>query len=260
MKLAILISGPPRFNKDFDSLIENVKEATSVDWFFYLCNNNPLPDKFNEGITERHFISKTWRFFTDIEWAKNKIKSNLPEHHRIADFKVYDHSLIDIPLSVPPSPPNNSMLNHRVWRTHHHWKQVDLMRQAEEERMGQQYDLVFRARPDTGLVNVLNLEQIKQSGFVEIPTDCWHGNPPISDILAIGGSDQMKIYCDLYNNSLRYYQQGTCAYHAESLLGRHLQENKVPYRTNNWTFVMWRESSIIKDADGTEHWDWGNWE
>ena len=255
MKIAILISGPPRFNNDLNSFIANMSGNNTYDWFFYLNNNNQGPDKESSSIG---YIPKTWKYFTDVEWAKSKIKSNLPDNHKIADFKIYDHSLVEIPSVLPPSPAQAPTWHQRIWKLHHHWHQVDLMRQAEEERLGEKYDLVIRTRPDSGLKGVINLDEIKRLGYVEVPIENWHGNPSISDIIGIGSSEQMKIYCDLYNYSLKYFQQGRCAYHNESLLAYHLISNNVPYRANGWTYELW--NNIVVENNGEKHVAWSNWE
>lgn len=255
MKVAILISGPPRFSNDLNSFIEHMKGDHTYDWFFYLNNNNPMPDKI--GSTVPH-IPESWRYFTDIEWAKNKIKSNLPNNHKVVNIEIYDHSLLNIPDNLPVSPSNNSFLNTRIWRQHHHWYHVDLLRRAEEDRLGEKYDLVIRTRPDSGLKGIIDLDEIKRSGHVEVPTENWHGSPSICDIIGIGTSEQMKIYCDLYHYSLDYYLQGKCTYHFESLLAYHLKLNNIPYRSNKWSYDLW--NNFVMENNERKHIVWSNWE
>jgi len=249
MKIAILVSGPPRFNKDLDEFIKNINGFDSADWFFYMCNNNNLPDKPGPDYKKIH-ISDSWRYCNDIEWAKNKIKSNLPNNHRVADFKFYDHEQVPIP--------SDSFVTKHIWRMHHHWKQVDLMRQREEERTGHTYDMVIRARSDMGINVPIDLQKIKESGYIEVPRDNWHGAPAICDLMGIGTSEQMKIYCDVFNHSLNYVRTGKCVYHPESLLACHLQTNRIPYRSNSWNYVIWT-TTLTRD-NGVEYLDFGNWE
>jgi hypothetical protein len=249
MNIAILVSGPPRFNKDLNDFIKNIQGIGSADWFFYLNNNNNLPDKPNPDYKRLH-IADSWRYCTNEDWARNKIQSNLPENHHVVDLQFYDHEQVNIP--------QDGFVTRHIWRMHHHWKQVDLMRQAEEARKGQKYDLVIRARSDMGIDRVIDLQSIKNSGYVEVPRDNWHGNPSICDLMGIGTSEQMSVYCDLFNHSLDYVRKGKCAYHPESLLACHLQENQIPYRATGWNYVIW--TSVLTRSDGTEYYDFGTWE
>ena len=80
MKIAIQLSGQPRFTQDFNLLLENLIGYDQADWFIYLSNKfrtHPVKD----GVE----ISQSWEDF-DADWAINKISSNLPKNNFIQRF------------------------------------------------------------------------------------------------------------------------------------------------------------------------------
>ena len=253
MRVAILVSGPPRFNKDFNNFINNIYGFETADWFFYLGNNNIPPDKSVNFKLDTNYktihIADCWRYNKDTEWAKNKILSKLPSNHKLAGLTLYDAEEVIIP--------NHPAVSKPCWRMHHHWKQVDLMRQAEEEKYGK-YDLVIRTRPDLGIDRPLDLRLFKDTGFVDVPKDNWHGYGfTICDLASIGSSDHMSVYCDLFNRSLEYTNKGV-VYHNETLLAYHLQFNNIPYRASGWNYLIWTSRYIRND--GVETYDFGGWD
>ena len=149
MRVAVLISGEPRFCKEFEIFIDRLKEYSRVDWFFYLWKNNRPHTYFGDGL-----ISPNWRNF-NYEWAEKKIRENLPENHYIGGLELADQDTVEV--LVPTV--NWAQIN--LWKEYYTLKMADRMRQEKEKDLGE-YDLVIRARPDISVDNDINLSNIKQ--------------------------------------------------------------------------------------------------
>ena len=134
MRIAVLISGSPRFCAGLDTFINGLTGFETADWYVDLWSNNPPPDKL--GYESHVLVAPSWRYITQ-EWAVNKIKSNLPPNHQLVALSLYDNELIEYPTVTGPQIYHNSFPS--IWKMHLGWKRVDFLRQSS----GIQYDLVM---------------------------------------------------------------------------------------------------------------------
>jgi hypothetical protein len=249
MKIAVLIAGPPRFSTELDTFINSLRGYDQADWFFYLWKNNNPPDKHDYPSIK--LIPDNWRY-PDEEWAKNKIIENLPKNHRLVDLKFFDPAKLDIPDIKNPR-----ATIWTVWRMFFSWHQADLLRQAEENRSGK-YDIVIRHRPDAGITNIIDLEEVKNKDGISFPNHMWYGfgNNQICDIMAAGNSEQMKIYSDAVNHLVKYANEDEIPYHPETMLAYHLQKNCIPVLKGNWGITL---RSEMVEQNGTHILNAGRW-
>lgn len=220
MKIAIMLSGQPRFNREFSDLLENLRNCDQIDLFLYLWSSDP---------TESVFIPPTWP--KDIDGIRSRIQANIPEHVRIADLQVLpqiQHSATGQYNLTPWSNPAN------IWYTYHGIKQVNLMRESYERIHGQ-YDFVIKARPDAGLRDPIDCCRIKEyldsnPSSVIMPDDRRFGmqGNPVNDLIGIGLGSTMSTYCSAIDYFDQYNEQGTL-YHGETLLSRHLTTNNIQF-------------------------------
>jgi len=244
MKIAILISGQPRFNREFNDLLDNLNPNDQLDFFFHLWNSDP---------SEIHWIPPTWpKTYDDI---RDRISSNLPANANIVDLRVLPQ--IDYKVT------RNYNLTHwsnpvNIWYTYYGIKQVNLMREEYEQLMGP-YDLVIKARPDTGIDSPIDFNFIKEyldanPNTVIMPNDRRYGmaGDAVNDLLGIGLPKTMSTYCSAIDYFDRYNDQG-CPYHGETLLAWHLKANDIDVPETNFNCTF------------REHWykhnipDYGKW-
>jgi hypothetical protein len=222
MKIAIQISGQPRFNMDFNTLLDTLHDH-EVDCYFHLwsMDSTAHPD----------LISPTWPK-TDAE-VYAKISSNLPTNCQIAELKIVPQVDYTAPenlnLTVWSNPVN-------IWYTYYGIKQANNLRVAS----GKHYDLVIKGRPDAGLARMidyeLSLEYLKNNPLTVVtPNDRRFGlaGPVINDLIAFGLPDTITTYCNAVDNFNLYNDQG-CPYHGESLLAWHLCANKIEFPETNF--------------------------
>jgi hypothetical protein len=253
MKIAILISGSPRFCAGLDTFINGLTEFETADWYVDLWRNNPPPDKL--GYESHVLVAPSWRYITQ-EWAVNKIKSNLPNNHQLVALSLYDNELIEYPTITGPQIYHNSFPS--IWKMHLGWKRVDFLRQSS----GIQYDLVIRARPDISLPTPLNLISVKDllnqsPNRVFVARDGQHGyGYNTNDVIAISSPDNIAIYTDLINHSIKYNNSGIM-FHPETLIAYHMHCNGL-ISTPALDVVLRPDAVTL--PDGTVTVDFGRWQ
>lgn len=243
MKVAVLISGSPRFNSEFDTFINGLQGYSQVDWFVQLWKDNPRPDKL--GYEDLVLIADSWRH-VDYSQAVKKITKNLPEKHRLINLSIVDTATITYPVISGPQVHHSNFES--ICKMHLGWKLVDQLRQDHNE----EYDLVIRARPDLCLLDPLNLPQIRSTinqhpDIVMVSNGGQHGYQYfINDLIAITGPENMSIYTDLVNH-VKKYNDNQITFHPENLLACHLINNglkilpsiRVEIRQGRINFGRW---------------------
>lgn len=222
MKIAVLISGEPRFGRDLTKFIEQIKGATQVDWYFWLWKTSAR--ELSRGID---IVADGW-LDIDLQWARDKIQANLPSGHAIARLELGRHE--DWP---PPEIANKAQETslHRCWGMYSSLYQTDLLRRLAEDTQGK-YDLVVRARPDAYLSKELNCHEIHRllstrPNAVITGNDNIHGyGHRINDMFAVGLSDTMRVYCDTVNCIPEFMTRGV-KFHPETLLAYQLADKGV---------------------------------
>lgn len=243
MKTAVLISGQPRFTREFDEFLSNLKNYDQLDFFFYLWDSKPEDSKL---------IPPTWP--STQEDIKSKILSNLPANSNIARLEI-----IPQPDYIPTRNYNSTpwTILPNMWRMFYGIKQVNQLREEWENKYGT-YDLIIRARPDIGLESSLNLIEVKNYldqniNTVLVPNNHRNGvGISINDMIGVGSSQSMSVYARVYDY-LDHYHDADVPYHNETLLGHHLNVNGIVYPGNNINALFRKYSN-----ENTEI-DYGRW-
>jgi hypothetical protein len=246
MRVAVTVSGPPRFCSDFDLFLSNLKNYDQIDWFFYLGIGDKSPDKI--GYEKLNLIAPTWRN-PKRSWAYEKIRSNLPENSQLIRFETYDPNQIEIP-EVKGNVLDATVSS--VWKMHHGWLQADSMRQDHERHTGE-YDLVIRGRPDISIDRPIDLTALKKyldkhPQSIIVPENGHHGYVyRTCDIMAVSSSQNISIYTDLINHSLTYHYRDRVVFHPETLLSYHLLKNGLETIKGPFHFGL---RTNLKELDG----------
>ena len=86
MKAAVLLQGDPRFCKEFDLFLENLKGFDQVDYFIYLWENNTPTADLLQG--DGHcVVAPAWQRVDRI-WALQKFHDLLPPGHRVVALEL----------------------------------------------------------------------------------------------------------------------------------------------------------------------------
>jgi len=226
MKIAILISGEPRFWQELDQLIENLKGYTEVDWFFYLWKNSPYG-------TNLGYVSNSWNNITE-DVAYNKIKNNLPTNHNIAQIVIDEQENYTFPEITGSMQwgvqPNRSFT--QFLGIH----KVDQLRQQYSKK----YDIVIKARGDVGLVDPVDLHDIKRileekHKTIIVPSNYpdWGTKCLLNDKIVMALPEIMDIYTNLFNMAKSYDNIGL-QWGGESMIIHHMNVNNIRFTHNNF--------------------------
>lgn len=214
MKVAVLVSGEPRFSKEFDLFLENLTGYDEIDWYFYLWNNATYSLK-------NKLMPPSW-FGIDNDSAYNKLRANLPADHNIAYLGLADQNLQQFPIVTERL--GWGVRQDNVWRMWYSWMQVD-------SKCPDDYDIVIKARPDLALMQPVNLKELNlKSNELLLPNNYGgvYNNKHICDLMAISSRANIKTYNNIINHVAQYYSEGY-SFHPETMLSRHLDANGIVY-------------------------------
>lgn len=251
MKIAVLLSGSPRFCSEFDSFIDNVVGFEQIDYYCLFWKNNQRPDKL--GYPNQVLVPESWRII-DKEWAQSKITSNLPEKHRLVKLETYNDENIELP-KIKPGVIDQSINFKNIYKMHLGWHLAFNL-------LDEEYDLVIRSRPDIGLsqpldVRVAKNKILERSNLVLNSVSAYFGHQErTNDLIAISSQKNIKIYSDLVNNVEKYSNTENVTFHAENLLGYHLRKNSLTWET--FAHVIIR-TNLNTNLDGTLSPNFGKW-
>lgn len=224
MKVAIMVSGLPRFTEHFDTLLENLKHYNHIDWFFYLWKSDHRYDPR---------ISPNW--CNNRSDLYRRLVANLPPNNfvaglHLAEMPVFDQSKHYNTMEIA------SPL--RVWTMYCGIKAVNRMRERYEPTIGT-YDLVIRTRVDGTIDRPIYLDKANEwlmdqpSETLIIPANgrlgfVPYGQPlnPVNDNFAIGKSCTLSTYSRVLDYIDQYTAEGI-PMTAESMLGYHLLKNNI---------------------------------
>ena len=279
MRVAILISGDPRFCQEFDIFVEKLKGYDQVDWFFYIWKNSPETNNFSGG-TGHQVVSPFWQTATHDE-AISRLKEYLPEKHIVAGFCLADQKSVIMHEILDNYAAETNQSN--VWKMWYSQYRANQMRVEYEQGLEFKYDLIIRARPDLVVYEDLDLYVIKNKldenpDVIVMPLNghCGYDGVWVCDLLGIGTSETMTIYTDLYNQALDHHRKGV-KFHPETMLGRHLEYNNLKYGKmffnvdirqsgdwkNNDTGVIYTTAQLVNQRldfkDYTYMSDFGKW-
>lgn len=102
------------------------------------------------------------------------------------------------------------------------------------DALGSDYDLVARARFDSVFNGDLDLNSLDPS-FIHVHNQPKHTPYSISDQFAVGGSELMNHYGEVYNNLQHYNAVEGIPLCGEVMLGYALQKAGVPIQEHDWT-------------------------
>lgn len=252
MKIAILLSGSPRFCSEFDSFINNLTGYEQVDYFCLFWQNNTKPDKL--GYPNHVLVSDSWRTI-NMSWAQSKIISNLPKKHRLVKLETYNDEDIELP-KIKPQVMDQSINFRNIYKMYLGWNLVFNL-------LDEEYDLVIRSRPDIGLSQSLDVRTAKNK-ILERPNlvlnsvGGYFGHQErTNDLIGISSQKNIKTYSELVNNVEKYSNTENVTFHAENLLGYHLKKNGIDWET--FVHVTIRPN-LNKNPDGTVSPDFGRWQ
>ena len=255
MRAAVLLQGDPRFCKEFDYFLENLKGFDQVDYFMYFWENNPPTAEIlqNPG----HIITSPFWQKVDKEAALKKFEELLPKHHKVVKLELGDQNSVmlhrvDKNFALETRQPNVS----KMWFSQYKVNQLRLQYEIEHNV---KYDAIIRTRPDVALMNEVHADQIVNllkayPNLMIMPRNktCGYG-VVISDLFGIANSETTNIISNLYYKAMELHSQGVI-FHPETMLAKHLERNRCQYRSGPFN-IEFRYFGIYKDLINGDEWE-----
>lgn len=231
MKVALLLSGNPRFSIDFDSQLENLR-GSQIDLYIILWRRP-------EGVDPK--LSRNWCNLTDGQEIIEKIGHHIPANYNIKHAEVVTEDQFD-PLPYNYDAYNSTPLNV--------WQQYNILKYCDSKRIQSgNYDLVIRSRTDLGLSEPIDLPLAystlqKHPKCIFIPNNQRYGytidfgyfQTGFNDQFAVGLSDTMTLYTHAVDHFDELYRDGV-KYNPEFLVQTHLYRNGVSWPPTSWEIV-----------------------
>jgi hypothetical protein len=254
MRVALLLPGEPRFCREFDQLLENLRGYTSVDWFVWLWQGSQ-----SEAYRGVDLVAPIWQHM-DHSMTRDRIQQRLPSGHQLINLTI-------APKELYPAPQVHNKAGEtsveRMWGMYTSIRQCDLERRAHEQALGQRYDLVIRTRTDLGLTAPLDLEHCleyleRSPRTIMTPGNDIHGyGHKTNDMMALGLSKDMTTYCDLAQHLLDYHHNMGILFHPETMLAFHMaHQGLANYNTDSYQVIL-RKSGTVEQ--GVYRSDYGRW-
>ena len=229
MKVAVLISGEPRFCTNFDKFMECIKNYNQVDYYIYIWKHNPQ----EYAVKNMKLIGDPW-ITVDYNWALKTLKKHIIQpNHSLKTFKLgnqedFPEPVIDVPKADETRPRN-------VWYMHNAWDQVNKLKIQQEQNENFKYDLVINGRSDLNIGVDLDCSKLieickAKNPCVLTPDNNLYGHniyPPMSDIFALGTSESMDAYMDIAQSYNKYLKKSRIFFHPETWLAHHLRRKQI---------------------------------
>lgn len=244
-RIAVVMSGLPRFCKDTTDFINHVFHEFSydrVDWYFHLWNPQGKDDRF---------LHESFKIL-EFEKTKALILSHIPVTHHFEGLQIgiYQNEYQDPSLIENPSTPPLHLSALRA----------DLMRQCKERQEGFEYDIVIRGRLDIVAFGRLNRPVFPKHMLV--PSLRYWGPPnrasEVNDWFALGTSSDMTIYTSFIEKVQTYRPQFmNPPMVSEVMLACHLNTSGIISFTDPSFSVQLRRCQYI--LENKPYLDYGDW-
>jgi len=197
MKSCILLSGQLRNAKNsFESIKKNLIDTYDADVFISTWSNSNKIQKSNlagGSVDDDSTIDEIINLYNPITIEVDKYEDELVEkfHRMIQPFKS-KAPFETKPLSV-------FMMWYKIMK-------VNQLKSRYEQTNGFKYDTVIRSRFDLNIDSQIEIIDA-QPNELYIPKG-WDWKMGYNDLFALGNSQSMDYYCDMFNNLLPMLDSG----------------------------------------------------
>jgi hypothetical protein len=247
-RVALIISGLPRFRADTDTLIYNLQNAEFIDWYISFWKHKPITCSEYDA---------AWQRLSDRECVA-EIRQRLPPTHRIRFFEWVD------PNSMPPMPRDYpAFYNYPI----NCWQQYSILKRVNEARLNfvrvqdWEYDLVVRGRADAGSDRPIDLAELDRSlkpTELHMPNNQRQGPLGFCDHWAVGRPATINALCSVVDQFDIEFQRG-CPYNAEYMVGNILSRQGIYWPATTWNSTLKSQGRNDHSGAGMFYPDEGRW-
>jgi hypothetical protein len=218
-RVALMMSGLPRFRADTDTLINNLTNYESIDWYVAFWKHTPHTESYHDA---------RWQSLSEEEMIA-AIQSRLPSGQTVKTFNWVSEE------QTPPMPrdyPAFYNIPKNFWQQYVITHIVNQIRHSSNI----EYDLVIRGRADAGSNQPIDLSHLNATlGELELhmPGDWRYGPYGFNDHWCIGRPLAVDHLCNAINQFDYAFQQGV-PYNAEVMLGTILHHQGLTWPITSW--------------------------
>jgi hypothetical protein len=257
MRVAALVSGWPRFCRDFDSQLEQLSRY-NVDWYFLFWDSPP-------DQVSNYKVPPSWPW-NDAHRAAQWIGRYLPLNHSIQLVALQSVKHRPPFLDQAPVPPFYaplSSIKDQFWMLEGVF-QLYLTYSKAKELLGQglrPHDLVIRTRSDIGLTQLPDLEllykqQQQRPSSIAVPVNDRRGTYHFNDTFCVCSLENMFMYAQAHQLFDQLALQGV-GYNPEYLMGTALNAQGLEWPHE--PAIISTVRSIGQHVPGKFIPEWGRW-
>ena len=210
INVALLITGQMRNAKEsYPSIKEKILDIYNPDVFIETwSNSSKMESHFNGVIENDSTLDEIEKMYSPKIISSEKYDREIEEYFlsRCENKNCYSET----------KPDNVYAMHYKIKKG---FDPIEGYRPFKKS-----YDLVIKIRFDIKLESFIDLHEVNPKK-IYIPEGCDHRGG-INDLLAVGGYDVMKTYCNLYSHLDEYSEEGNM-FHPETLLRVHLEKNQI---------------------------------
>lgn len=217
MKIAVLLTGMPRYLDRINVLMKDFFKGHEVDYFCHAWFDK------NKKAEE-----KSWHktiITTDPGTEEKIIKYFNPKNYLVEPQRQFE---------LPRNYTYNTSWPQPFFIVYSHFyslKIANQLRLSYEKETGTKYDVVFKNRYDMFIGNKINFEEWDLNKlYLHDNCNSWadlYDDASFNDMVAFSKPENMNIYCDVFDHIDKIYMENQIRFSCENFLSYHLISNNV---------------------------------
>lgn len=217
MKIAVLITGMPRFLDLNKKLMKDFFKGHEVDFFCHAWFDKTKKEE-------------------EKSWHKTAITIDPNTEEKILEIYKPKNWLIEPQreFELPRNYNFNTSWPQPFFIVYSHFysvKTANMLRHAYEKETGVKYDMVFKTRYDLFIGNKMRWDKYDLNRlYLHDNCNCWaelYDDVSFNDMVAFSKPENMDIYCSVFDNIDKIYMENQIRYSCENFLAYQLLSNNV---------------------------------
>ena len=217
MKIAVLLTGMPRYLDKNKMLMKDFFKGHEVDYFCHAWFDK------TKKIEEKSWHKTT--ILIDPDTEEKILNIYKPKNYLIEPQRQFE---------LPRNYNFNTSWPQPFFIVYSHFysvKTANMLRLAYEKETGVKYDLVFKTRYDIFIGNKIRWEKYDLNKLY-LPDNCnwWsdlYDDVSFNDMIAFSKPENMNIYCDVFDNIDKMYMENQMRFSCENFLAYQLLSNNI---------------------------------
>jgi hypothetical protein len=217
MKIAVLLSGMPRYVERGYDLTKGIYKGHDVDFFCHAWFDK------SKTVEEKSWHNKT--ITTDPNVDEKILKTYNPKNYLFEKQRQFE---VPRPYNYNTSWPQPFFI---VFSHFYSVKTANLLRKIYEKETNTKYDLVLKMRYDIAIGNKINWKEYDLNNlYIHDNCNMWsdlHDELSFNDMIAFSKPENMDVYCNTFDLIDKIYMENQIRFSCECFLGYNLINNNI---------------------------------